>query len=125
MDKIIEFDGDPMVQLEKFDPLDDKIFYLNKESLDEILSYATEAENIPEFFEGIVENISDVLFVAGGIDEEGNEYPDTYIGVKYEEKQESVAIISGIYASDIQYKSPKEGETILLKKKPIIKSAEK
>ena len=116
---IIEFNGDPMLQLEKYDKLDEYIFYLNQESMDEINSYSDELKtNIPEFFNDI--NSSFILFAEGGIDEDGNEFPDTYIGIQSILKDECSYKITGIYASDLQYKAPKNGREILLKKNNVI-----
>lgn len=112
--KIIEFDGDPMLQLEKFDELDNYIFYLNQESMDEIDSYSSKVEeNVPQFFANIMPSF--VLLAEGGVDEEGNEFPDTYIGIQVLDTPNQYKI-AGIYASDIQYASPQNGEEILLKK---------
>ena len=111
--KIIEFDGDPMLQLEKFDELDKYIFYLNQESMDEIDSYSSKVEeNVPQFFANIMPSF--VLLAEGGVDKEGNEFPDTYIGIQVLEMPGQYKI-AGIYASDIQYAAPKDGEEILLK----------
>ena len=112
--KIIEFNGDPMLQLEKFENLDNYIFYLNQESMDEISSYTNEVtEEVPQFFKNIMPNF--VLLAEGGIDEEGNEFPDTYIGIQVLDTPDQYKI-AGIYASDIQYAAPSKGEEILLKK---------
>ena len=111
---IIEFSGDPMLQLEKYEKKDEYIFYLNQESMDEISSYSDELkEDIPDYFNNI--DSSFVLFAEGGIDEEGNEFPDTYIGIKNVQKEEFNYKISGIYASDLQYKAPENGIEIFLK----------
>jgi hypothetical protein len=113
--KIIEFDGDPMLQLEKFEELEQYTFYLNKEAMDEIKSYSSELrDNIPEFFNAI--NPSFVLLAEGGIDEEGNEFPDTYIGIRNISNEEYGYQIAGIYASDMEYSAPNDGEEIFLKK---------
>ncbi|MBR5370252.1 MAG: hypothetical protein IK137_02995 [Bacilli bacterium] len=114
--KIIEFDGDPMLQLEKVENMDKSIFHLNQESVDEIASYSEELkENIPQFF---VDKDSSIIYLAkGGIDEEGNEFPDTYIGIKCNDKSKCPYTITAIYASDFQYACPKTGEEIFLKKK--------
>ena len=110
--KIIEFTGDPMVQLEKFDNMDELVFYLNDESVAEINSYSVVVtENIPEYFSDIKRDY--ILLAEGGIDEEGNEFPDTYIAIGTDEKGTKIA---GIYASDFQYRAPMSGEEILLKK---------
>lgn len=113
--KTIEFKGDPMLELEKFENLDTYIFYLNKKSFSEIKSYSkTISNNIPTFF---VENktIFDILFLAeGGIDECGKEFPDTYIAIQnVHDKQYKII---GIYASDFTYIAPDNGEEILLNK---------
>ena len=113
--KTIEFTGDPMLQLEKFEELDNYIFYLNQESMDEISSYSSEVEeNVPPFFANTASDF--VLLAEGGIDEEGNEFPDTYIGIQAVEKEGYKYMISGIYASDLQYAAPSNGEEIFLKK---------
>ena len=111
----IEFDGDPMLQLEKFEDMDKYIFYLNQEALDEIKSYAKEmSEIIPQFFSD--KKSSFVLFAEGGIDEEGNEFPDTYIGISNTQNTDYPYCFSAIYASDFQYAKPKDGKSIFLKK---------
>ena len=112
---IIEFTGDPMLQLEKFEDIDNYIFYLNQEALEEIKSYSKQvSENIPNFFNDIK---SDFIFLAeGGIDEEGKEFPNTYIGIKNSLNTEYPYYISGIYASDFQYLSSINGNEIYLKK---------
>ena len=113
--RIIEFDGDPMLQLEKFDDVNKYVFYLNQESVDEISSYSIELKaNIPSFFEDKGSNY--IYLAEGGIDEEGNEFPDTYIGIKTIADVGRPYKISGIYASDFQYECPKVGEEILLKR---------
>ena len=112
---VIEFNGDPMLQLEKFDDMDKYIFYLNQESIYEINSYSTRLdENIPPFFND--KSSSFVLFAEGGIDEEGNEFPDTYIGISNNQNDEYPYLFSGIYAADFQYDKPANGEEIYLKK---------
>ena len=112
---VIEFTGDPMLQLEKFEDMDKNIFYLNSESMEEIKSYSEELkENIPQFFKD--KNSSFILFAEGGIDEDGNEFPDTYIGIRNTENKDYPYCISAIYASDFQYASPENGEPIFLKK---------
>ena len=112
---IIEFNGDPMLQLEKFEDMGKYKFYLNQEALDEIKSYSQNlSENIPQFFSD--KNSSFILFVEGGIDEEGNEFPDTYIGISETQNEEYPFCFSAIYASDFQYTRPESGETIFLKK---------
>ena len=112
--KIIEFDGDPMLQLEKVEDIDNSIFYLNQESVDEIASYSKELkENIPQFF--VDKDSSIIYFAEGGMDEERNKFPDTYIGIKYNNSKYPYTI-SAIYASDIQYTCPKIGKEIFLKK---------
>ena len=111
--KVIEFNGDPMLQLEKYDELDNYVFYLNQESMNEISSYSTEVEEVPQFFKNIIPNF--VLLAEGGIDEEGNEFPDTYIGIQVLDTPNQYKI-AGIYASDIEYSAPSQGEEILLKK---------
>lgn len=112
---IIEFNGDPMMELEKFEDMDKYIFYLNQESLNEIKSYSDELnDDIPQFFS---DKRSDFIFFAkGGVDEKGNEFPDTYIGVNYTHNEEYPYTFSGIYASDLQYTKPENGEEIFLKK---------
>lgn len=113
--KIIEFDGDPMLQLEKVEDMDNSIFHLNQESIDEISSYSEELkENIPQFFTD--KDSSIIYFAQGGTDEEGNMFPDTYIGIKNNSDSEYPYTISAIYASDIQYTCPKIGKEIFLKK---------
>lgn len=114
--KIIEFTGDPMLQLEKFEDLNNYIFYLNQSSMDEISSYSEELEtDIPSFLSELTPSF--VLFAEGGKDEEGNEFPDTYIGIQNLQNQEYPYKIAGIYASDLQYKSPLKGQEIYLKRK--------
>lgn len=113
--RIIELVGDPMLQLEKIEDIDKYIFYLNQESIDEISSYSVELkENIPQFF--VDKDSSYIFYAEGGIDEEGNEFPDTYIGIKIISDVDKKYKISAIYASDMQYVSPITGEEILLKK---------
>lgn len=71
--KIIEFTGDPMLQLEKFKDMEKYIFYLNQESIDEIKSYSKELnEDIPLYFSN--KKSSFVLLAEGGIDEEDLKY---------------------------------------------------
>ena len=112
---IIEFTGDPMLQLEKFEDMDKFIFYLNQNALDEIKSYAKEmSENIPQFFSD--KKSSFILFAEGGIDEEGNEFPDTYIGIIDTQNADYPYCFAGIYASDFQYAKPENGESIFFKK---------
>ena len=116
--RVIEFDGDPMLKLEGFDDLSKYSFYLNQASVDEIKSYSEEVkENVPEFFNDI--DTDYVLFVEGGIDDDGNEFPDTYIGIKNNNDSECEYKMAGIYASDIQYKNPTDGEKIYLKKNDV------
>ncbi len=111
----IEFTGDPMLQLEKFEDMDKYVFYLNQESLDEIKSYSKVlSENIPPFFSD--KESSFVLLAEGGIDEEGNEFPDTYIGISDIQNEDYPYYFSAIYASDFQYTKPENGESIFLKK---------
>ena len=113
--KVIKFDGDPMLQLEEFKEKRNYKFYLNQEAFSEIQSYSTEEiESIPEYFKGIV--FDTIFFAAGGIDEKGNEFPDTYIGIKNVESSEYPYMISAIYASDFQYTVPENGEEVYLKK---------
>lgn len=112
---IIEFDGDPMLQLEKFEEMWKYIFNLNQESLDEIKTYSKElSSNIPPFFND--KNSSFILFAKGGIDEDEKEFPDTYIGISYTQNEDYPYCFSAIYASDFQYVRPENGEIILLKK---------
>lgn len=112
---IIEFNGDPMLQLEKYDDMDKYIFYLNKEALNNIKSYSKEIKkNIPIFFRDKKSEF--VLFAEGGIDEEGNEFPDTYIGIRCTLNEDYPYCLSEIYASDFQYISPEFGEIVFLKK---------
>lgn len=112
---IIEFTGDPMLQLEKFEDLGKYIFYLNQESMDEIKSYSKKVDdNIPQFFND--KKCSLVLLAEGGIDEEGNEFPDTYIGIIDTKNEEYPYCFSAIYASDFQYIKPENGEELFLKK---------
>ena len=117
---IIEFNGDPMLQLEKFDNMEDYKFYLNEEAMDEIRSYSNEVnENIPEFF---ADKHSDYIYLAeGGIDEEGNEFPDTYIAINEVNNVDYPYIISSIYASDFQYETKDNGKDVYLKKNNRIK----
>ena len=113
--RVIEFTGDPMLQLEEFEDKEKNIFYLNQESFDEIKSYSEEVTNdVPEFFNSILTDT--LFFAAGGQDENGDEYPDTYIGIRNVEGNEYPYVISGIYASDFQYAIPVAGEPIYLKK---------
>jgi hypothetical protein len=112
---IIEFNGDPMLQLEKFEDMDKYIFYLNQESFDEIKSYSELiSENIPEYFND--KKTDFVLFAAGGTDDEGKEFPDTYIGISSTSNSDYPYYFSAIYASDFQYTKPENGEIIFLKK---------
>ena len=116
--RTIEFNGDPMLQLEKINNIDECIFYLNQEALEEIASYSVEPKEIPPFFAG---KKYDFMYLAeGGIDEEGNEFPDTYIGVSKVEGQDYDYKMEGIYASDFQYSAPSFGEEIFLKKNSIV-----
>ncbi len=111
---VIEFNGDPMLQLEKFEEMDKYTFYLNTGSINEIKSYSEElTKNIPEFFNDKKSDF--ILFAEGGIDEEGNEFPDTYIGISSTEDKNYPYFITAIYASDFQYACPEEGEAIYLK----------
>ena len=113
--KIIEFTGDPMLQLEKFKDMEKYIFYLNQESIDEIKSYSKELnKDIPLYFSN--KKSSFVLLAEGGIDEEGNEFPDTYIGISNTQNEDYPYCFSAIYASDFQYARPENGEAIFLKK---------
>lgn len=112
---IIEFTGDPMLQLERFSDMDKNIFYFNKSSMDEIKSYSKElSENIPEFFDDKKPDF--ILLAEGGIDEEGNEFPDTYIGISNTQNEDYPFCFSAIYASDFQYTKPENGEVIFLKR---------
>lgn len=112
---IIEFTGDPMLQLEKLNDMEKYIFYLNQESIDEIKSYSKELnEDIPLYFSN--KKSSFVLLAEGGIDEEGNEFPDTYIGISHTQNEDYPYCFSAIYASDFQYARPENGEAIFLKK---------
>ena len=112
---IIEFAGDPMLELEKFEDMDKYTFYLNQESMDEIKSYSEEISvNIPKFFNN--KRCDTILFAEGGKDEEGKEFPDTYIGVCYTQIEEYPYCFSAIYASDFQYEKPENGEAIYLKR---------
>lgn len=112
---IIEFTGDPMLQLENFKDMDKYIFYLNQESLDEIKTYSKElSKNIPLFFKD--KNSSFILFAEGGIDEEGNEFPDTFIGISNNQNDDYPYYFSAIYASDFQYEKPENGEKVFLKR---------
>ena len=115
---IIEFVGDPMLQLEKVDNMSKVIFYLNTEAITEIRSYSTEVtgEDIPPFFSD--KKSSAILFAEGGIDEEGKEFPDTYIGICDTQNNDYPHCFSAIYASDFQYVKPEKGEAIFLKKVP-------
>jgi len=120
--RTIEFTGDPMLQIEEFEDKGSNIFYLNHEALLEIKSYSEEKtaidlkddEEVANFFGSIPTD--KVLFAAGGTDDNGDEFPDTYIGIKNVEGNEYPYIISGIYASDFQYVVPNVGEAIYLKK---------
>lgn len=112
---IIEFNGDPMLQLEKYEDLDKYIFYLNEASYSEIKSYSDEInESIPMFFAG--KKNKSILFAKGGIDDDGNEFPDTYIGIDDTDNDDFPFCIASIYASDLQYSKPKNGEIVYLKK---------
>lgn len=108
-----------MLQLEKFDDINDKLFYLNKGSLEEIKSYTILTNEIPEYFNKNFElsNIDNfyVLLVEAGIDDDGNEFPETYILIE-DLNDDDCAIILGIYADDLQYIRPLKGEKIVLKK---------
>lgn len=111
----IEFTGDPMLQLEKYDNVEKYIFYLNPLAMDEMKSYSIEInKNIPRFLNDRSNDF--ILFVEGGIDEEGNQFPDTYIGINNTSNEAYPYLISAIYAIDFQYNSPKNGEIIFLKK---------
>ncbi len=114
--KTIEFMGDPMLQFEEIKNVNNYIFYLNQESMDEINSYSCIViDNIPEFFSNL--DLNHVLFAKGGIDENGDPFPDTFIGIKTMKNAENLYKISGIYASDFCYVAPDSGEEILLKKR--------
>lgn len=124
--KIMEFDGDPMMQVESFDNLTDKIFFLNQESVEEILSYSTtDVKTIPSYIKKNVPLLNGVdqivLIVEGGIDEEGKAFPETYIALAMYDQADISGQILSIYASDIQYAKPANGEEILLKKGRILK----
>ena len=112
---LIEFNGDPMLQLEKFEDMENYIFCLNQEATNEIKSYSKEiTENIPKIFKN--KNSSFILLAEGGKDEEGNEFPDTYIGFSDTQNSDYPYCISAIYASDFQYEKPDNGAIIFLKK---------
>ena len=112
---VVEFTGDPMLQLEKFENMCEYIFYLNQESLDEIKSYSQViVENIPHFFDD--KHCGFILLAEGGKDENGKEYPDTYIGINNTLNTEYPYCLFAVYASDFQYSQPENGEIIFLKK---------
>ena len=110
----VEFIGDPMIEIEKYkDNLDDYIFYLNQSSMDAIEEYAVPTVKIPTFFDGL--NSSKILFAEGNDNpEEGDIFPDTYIGVLFDTDKQAYKII-GIFADDINYKAPQYGKEVLLK----------
>lgn len=116
MEKIIEFDGDPMLELEKYTDLSQYVFYLNGQALSEIKSYSMKSEYIPDYFKENNINFDYILFAEGGKDENGEEFSDTYISIEEIQEKEIVAKISGIFAADIKYSSPEAGAKIFLKK---------
>lgn len=116
IEKIIEFDGDPMLELEKYTDLSQYVFYLNGQALSEIKSYSMKSEYIPDYFKENNINFDYILFAEGGKDENGEEFFDTYISIEEIQEKEIVAKISGIFAADIKYSSPEAGAKIFLKK---------
>ena len=110
-----------MLQLEKFEDLSKYVFYLNQNAMDEIISYSNELrDNIPEFLKDL--DSASILFAEGGTDEDGKDFPDTFIGIQNVPNPEFSFKIAGIYASDFQYKAPSFGEEIYLKKTAKIKN---
>ena len=124
--KIVEFTGDPMVQIKNIG-INNKIFYLNIKALNEIISYSRKVytdikfDLDLEYLKSIGIYTKGLWLTKSGRDSKtGKWFPKTYILIgifdgKVDVNDEVVACILGIDADDIEYKFCKNGEKIVLK----------
>lgn len=128
--KIIEFTEDPMIKMSNYEPLDDKIFYLNDLALDELnlYSYPLETPDIPRVFKENLPTIDGekrycILALSGvsedkiyGIYGPDAEFPNTIFAIENTANEEYPSKIIGKYVSDQEfYIAPKRGKNIFLK----------
>ena len=118
--EIITFEIDPMIKMMDFRNIKDKIFYLNETALNEIRLYSYELKegNIPGFFNYYLQSGKKedrfFLLAAAGIDEEGEEYPETYFAMENTEDEDYPSKIIGMYSLGQFYIAPDKGREIYL-----------
>lgn len=117
--EIIQFKGDPVIKILEEERRQEKVFYLTKESLEEIKSYSklVSHPSIDNYNLGEIKiQGMSLRKVIDGKDKMGKPFPQTYILLaELVEPDEAVAVIFEIKAEDISYVIPKRGITALLK----------
>lgn len=121
---VIEFRGDPMAQLRKIPKMEDKIFYLNENGLEEIGSYSITPTQVPDFFHQKF-NLAKIdgetrffLLATAGVSATGEEYPETYFLIDSKKGNEEFPYkILGMHSATNQYIAPKRGQRYYFKAK--------